>query len=154
MRIAFIGHRQILDNTLFNRLYNVTEQAILSGCFHFSVGCHGEFDRIALGVLLMLKRKYKNMVIEVVLTSLSQLRTMFDENQNDIQTVMYEIEEMHYKQKIIYSNRKMLDNCDAVICYVNPNKVVSGAKQSLNYAKKKSIPITNLFEKAQYNNKE
>lgn len=150
MRIAFFGHRQIFDKTLPNRLYSVIEQAILAGCINFSVGCHGEFDKLTLHVLLLLKKKYDNIVIEIVLTSLSQLKKLIGEKRedarNDIHTIIYEIEETHYKRKIIHSNHKMLDNCDAVICYVDTTKYKSGAKLSLNYAIKKSLVIINLFD--------
>lgn len=59
---------------------------------------------------------------------------------------MYEIEEEHFKRQIIISNRKMINDCDVLICYVNKKRNPSGAKLAMNYAKRKGLKIINLYK--------
>lgn len=156
MKTAFIGHRLVFDKDVYDKLLKVTEQCIVSGCTNFTVGTHGEFDEIALKVLRSLRDKY-NLTIEVVLTSLHQLKPFVSEDKvwvketyfkyEDVNTIIYDIEEKHYKQRIISSNRQMLDSCDAVICYVDNMRERSGANKALAYAKKKGLKITNIYRK-------
>lgn len=39
----------------------------------------------------------------------------------------------------------MIDNCDTLICYVNKKHNPSGAKLAMNYAKRKSLKIINIY---------
>ena len=39
----------------------------------------------------------------------------------------------------------MMDECDTLICYVDPTQRRSGAKTAMNYAKRKGLRILNLF---------
>lgn len=94
-------------------------------------------------------KKYNDLEIEVVLTGLHAI----DKNENydyvpysDVKTVMYEIEDAHFKQQITLSNRQMIDTCDTLICYVNEKKYRSGAKTALRYAAKRGLKIINLFD--------
>ncbi|HIT77921.1 MAG TPA: hypothetical protein IAD47_03920 [Candidatus Limihabitans stercoravium] len=156
MKTAFIGHRLVLQNDIYTKLYKITEQYIRNGCEYFTLGTHGEFDEIALRVLRNLKDKY-NLTIEVVLTSLHKLKPLVSVDEvwgtenyfkyGDVNTIIYDIEEKHYKQRIISSNRQMLDTCDSVICYVDTDRKKSGANKALGYAKKKGLKITNIYSK-------
>ena len=58
---------------------------------------------------------------------------------------MYDIEEVHYKRQITLSNRKMIDSCDTLICYVNTSEYRSGAKTALRYAEKRGLKVVNLY---------
>jgi hypothetical protein len=40
----------------------------------------------------------------------------------------------------------MIDNCDTLICYVNKKHNPSGAKTTMNYAKRKGLEIINLYD--------
>lgn len=51
------------------------------------------------------------------------------------------------KQRITASNKQMIDSCDSLICYVEPNAWKSGAKTTMNYAQKKGLKIINLYKK-------
>ncbi len=59
---------------------------------------------------------------------------------------MYEIENIHFKQKILVSNMKMIDECDTLICYVNNDNSKSGAKTIMKYAIRKGIKVINLYK--------
>lgn len=154
-KACFIGHRNIWNENLKIKLAQVVEQEILTGTKHFTMGTHGDFDKVALNVCKDLRNRYKDIVIEVVIIDLQQLKTIVKSDPilgiekyipyDDVETVIYDTEQCHYKAKIISSNKQMVDNCTTLICYVNENKFKSGAKLILKYAKRKGLKIINLF---------
>ena len=114
--VAFIGHRQIFDRDLESRLYSAVETEIKKSCKTF-MGTHGDFDIMALAVCRSLRKIYKDIKIEVVITRLAQIRpTIVDHSYEfgdevykpyeNVETVMFDIENTHFKQKITKSNRK------------------------------------------------
>ncbi len=154
-KACFIGHRNIWNENLKIKLAQVVEQEILTGTKHFTMGTRGDFDKVALNVCKDLRNRYKDIVIEVVIIDLQQLKTIVKSDPilgvekyipyDDVETVIYDTEQCHYKAKIISSNKQMVDNCTTLICYVNENKFKSGAKLILKYAKSKGLKIINLF---------
>ncbi len=58
---------------------------------------------------------------------------------------MFDIEDVHYKQRITLSNRLMINGCDTLICYVNTSEYRRGAKMALRYAEKQGLKIVNLY---------
>lgn len=155
-RTAFIGHRDFLPQDIEERLRKAVKNEIDLGCKYFTMGTHGKFDINALHVCRILRENYIDIEIEVVITSIHQLepkkiKDKFGEyiykEYEDVKTIMYDIEEQHYKRKIIESNRQMIDACDALICYIRPNEYKSGAKMAMNYAKRKGLKIINLYKK-------
>lgn len=174
-KVAFVGHRDVLDIYLRKKLYHIVENQILDGNYCFIMGTHGEFDEIALEVCRDLKKIYDFIKIEVVLTSLSPLKKKvydgdkitllstfkkqhpnYEEDDfrhleifatyDNVETKMYDIGHEHYKNRITKSNRRMIDESDIVICYVDMKRTHSGAKTTLNYAQKKGLKTINLFE--------
>ena len=155
-RICFIGHRHIYNyKEVEEKLYNIVEKKIKSGCKFFTMGTRGEFDKLALSVCKKLRKIYTDIEIEVVITSFKIIEPITNHDKIfgdekyipyfDVKTIMYDIEEEHYKRKIIKSNQQMIDNCDYLICYVNPNKNYGGAIMAYKYAKKKGLHIVNLI---------
>ena len=156
MKVCFIGHRNVFKyNEIRESLYNIVEQEIKKGCKFFTMGTHGEFDKLALSVCRKLRNIYKDIEIEVVITSFKTIEPIIDHDPifgdekyipyADVKTTMYDIEEEHYKRRIIVSNQKMIDNCDTLICYVNKKHNPSGAKLAMDYAKRKGLEIINLY---------
>ena len=155
-KVCFIGHRQILDMSIREKLKKAVENEIKDGADFFTMGTHGDFDRMALGVCRELRKTYKNITIEVVITSFKTIEPIIDHDPifgdekyypyADVQTTMYNIEEEHYKRQIVASNQQMIDNCDTLICCINPTKTYGGAILAYNYAKKKGLHIVNLYK--------
>ena len=120
------------------------------------MGTHGDFDHLALNVCRELKKIYKNIVVEIVFTSFKQINPQISNDSifgyekyypyKDVNTIMYNIEEEHYKRKIIASNQQMINNCNILICFVDTAKTYGGAIIAYKYAKKKGLQIINLFE--------
>ena len=147
MKTAFIGHRQIFSKDISERLIAAVQTEIENGCKEFTMGTHGEFDALSLSACRSLRSTYKELEIEVVITSLNTIKKdgKLAAPFADVKTVMFDIEETHYKRKITLSNRQMIDGCDALICYVNPLEYRSGAKTALRYAEKRGLKIVNLY---------
>ena len=150
MKTAFIGHRQIFAKNIDERLFQAVEAEIKNGCRSFTMGTHGQFDSLSLWACRQLRKKYADIDIEVVLTSLHAI----DKNEewdyipySDVKTVMFDIEDTHFKRQITLSNQLMIDSCDTLICYVNEKAYRSGAKIALNYAKKRELKTINLWRK-------
>lgn len=155
-KVCFIGHRNVFKyNEIRENLYSVVEQEIKKGCKFFTMGTHGEFDKLALSVCRELRKIYTDIEIEVVITSFKTIEPIIDHDPifgdekyipySDVKTTMYDIEEEHYKRKIVVSNQQMIDNCNTLICYVKSTKTYGGAILAYKYAKKKGLQIVNLF---------
>lgn len=159
-KICFIGHRRLYDSTLRERLKKTIENEINSNCKDFMMGTHGEFDEMSLSVCRELRRKYPNIHIQVVITSLHKIKKEllyedkfgkeYDEPYKDVETMIYDIEEEHFKRQITISNQKMIEECNTAICYVNRLNSSSGARKSLDYAKKKGLKIINLYDETKF----
>ena len=157
-KVAFIGHRNLWGKSseIEVKLYKEVEKQIQNGCKFFTMGTHGEFDKIALKVCRILKRTYPDIIIEVAITSLHTITPIINHDPiwgyetykpySDVTTVMYDIEEQYFKQKITISNQQMLNLCDTLICYVDTTKTYGGAILAYKYAKKKDLRIVNLYQ--------
>ena len=148
MKTAFIGHREIFVKDIAERLLIAIRTEIEHGCSVFTMGTHGEFDSLALNACRGLRKTHKDLEIEVVLTSLHSIERGAELDSvpySDVKTVMYELEEVHFKRRITLSNRKMIDGCNALICYVDPSAYRSGAKTAMRYAQKQGLKVINLF---------
>lgn len=147
--IAFIGHRNVYQTKIVEeRLQKVVEQYIADGCSHFFMGTHGEFDQMALRVCRSARKNHLDIKIEVVLTSYHTVEKKHDIDYvpyQDVITTIFNIEDLHFKQQIVASNRQMIDQSDILICYVDTKKNPSGAKTAMNYAKRKGLKIVNVF---------
>ena len=150
-KTAFIGHRQVFAENIWTKLLDAITNEITNGCSVFTMGTHGDFDKLSLSACRELRDIYHSIKIEVVITSLNSIKYNADKEiapYSDVDTVMYDIENTHYKQQISSSNRQMLDTCDTLICYVDENKLGrSGAKNAMKYAKKIGLKVINLYRK-------
>ena len=148
--ISFFGHRSLWEKDLRKRLKAVVESKVCDE-LHCLIGTHGDFDELALSVCRELRRTYPHIKISVVFTSLSIFQNVKGETYSmaddyeDVETTTYEIEEEYLKKRIIVSNKKMIDESDLVICYVNMNKCNSGARIAVNYAMKQGKEVINIF---------
>jgi uncharacterized phage-like protein YoqJ len=154
-KCCFIGHRHIGYGSIKERLEVAIKREIENGCRFFTMGTHGEFDSLALSTCINFRNEYKDIEIEVNITSLHKIKKQVEQDEfgidvfipyADVKTIMYDIEEEYFKKQITVSNRQMIDTCDTLICYVNKHQYRSGAKTAMNYAKKKGLRIVNLYK--------
>ena len=150
--VCFIGHRNVFNyKDIKTKLYNEIKKQIKNGCKFFTLGTHGMFNQLVLSILRKLRKIYTDIEIEVVITSFCEIKPIIygiDKNYtlyDDVKTVMYDIETVHYKRKIVVSNQHMIDNAKTLICYVDTSKNYGGAILAYKYAKKKGLHIVNLY---------
>lgn len=149
-KVCFIGHRSFNTIPVREKLKNCIQELINDGYNFFMIGCHGDFDKLSLSVCRELKKLY-NIDIEIVLTSLHifDKENIYDDKSTiyrDVSTILYECENVFYKNRIEFCNKKMVDECDVLVCYIDETKYKSGAKLIYNYAKKQRKTIINLFD--------
>ena len=151
---SFFGHREVIDKeALHERLVKELVDLIPHKYSRFLVGSHGEFDKVALSACLKYRELFDSSIkINVVLTNLSSLNKTnqykFDYYKSkNCEIVFYDIEKVHFKRCISFSNKKMVDDSDLIICYVDMQSYKSGAKTAVNYALKHNKKVINLFSR-------
>lgn len=151
--ISFFGHRNLWGRDIKDRLYNEVAKFVQTNEeISFLIGTHGEFDSLTLSVARELRKIYHNIKITVVFTTLTILRRDSEteysiaDYYDDVETMIYDIEDEHFKNRIIASNRRMVDDSDIVICYVDMQEYQSGAKRAVKYAIKQNKQVINIFK--------
>ena len=144
---AFFGHRKVFSfYEIENKLINTVEKLIEEGCVRFLVGDHGEFDNLALNVCLKLKKKFSNIKIEKVATSLNFNKPKDEECcVAEYDTIIYDIETVYFKRRIETSNRHVIDESDVVVCYIRDKEYCNGAVNAVKYADKSGEKIINIL---------
>ena len=152
--IAFFGHRQIYDlHAVQEKVIKTLKDIIPQGGANLLIGCHGDFDNIVLSACLDYKKNINHDIkIIIVLTSFSFLKK--DEygfsradfyKEKGCETIFYDIENVHYKNRISVSNKRMTEDSDLIVCFVDTKSYKSGAKRAVGYAIKQNKKIINLF---------
>ena len=151
-KIAVIGHRIFLPQYVYESFEKECLKQVEKNNFSFYVGTHGEFDSMSYHILKKLKKENKHIEINIVVTSLNIINPIIRYDKivgkeifyryEDVNFVMYEIEDVFFKRKIIESNKKMIEECDILICYVNPNKTNMPGTEPLGHV---CIPIINQW---------
>lgn len=145
---TFFGHRNVLVCSPIE-IENAIEALIKEyKDVRFLVGDHGRFDYEVKNILVGLKQKYANIDLVWVLTSVKKYLCLEKENRNYryYDYKIYDIELLHYKKIITFTNKRMVDECDYVICAVDMDKFFSGAVAAVKYAIKKNKKVINLCE--------
>ena len=142
MVVAFFGHKDtpsavkpLLEQTV-QRLIEENEEIT------FLVGTHGAFDLMVQSVLGQVARKYPQISCYIVL---SYIPVDKDSEQYALPTLVPEgIESVPKRFAISFSNSYMVNECDAVVCYITHDW--GGAAQFVEKAMKKGSVIINLAE--------
>lgn len=134
MVVAFFGHKDtpsavkpLLEQTI-QRLIEENEE------IRFLVGTHGAFDLMAQSVLKQAARKYPQITCHIVL---SYIPVDKDSEQYALPTLVPEgIESVPMRFAISFGNNYIVNECDAVVCYIDHDW--GGAAQFVNKAEKKA----------------
>jgi len=149
--VSFFGHRRIDDVV---RLEEALEEVICRLLWEkkyveFLVGRDGDFDLLVASTVRRCKRNVRDdnsALVWVLPYPTAELR----DNEEAFRNYYDEIEicdasaEKHFKAAIQARNRSMVDRSNLVVFCVE--RASGGAYQTLQYAKKKDIPIINLGE--------
>lgn len=145
---TFLGHRDSSEE-----IKPLVKQVIISlikkeGITDFYIGNHGNFDRMAYGILKEISEEYNKIRYAVVLAYLP----------NKKEDIIYKntiypegIETIPKKFAISFRNKWMINNSDIVVAYVKHS--FGGAAQFLKYAKNQKKNIINIAEMNQNQHK-
>ena len=138
MKIAFLGHRNFVNDKGYEKdIYNVFAEIKNQECIEILLGGYGNFDRFALGCAKKLKARTPNISITHVIPYLNSRST------KEYDMVFYpSLENVPKKFAIHHRNRKMVDEADIIIAYVNHR--FGGAYEAVKYGKTKNKTIINL----------
>ncbi len=140
---------------LNNLIECVLEDLINKGYTIFYDGDYGAFDKICANAVLRLKHKYPHIKLIRILTYYHHDKEKYELPSCFDGSILPEIEELHYKQKIIKRNEWIIDQCDILVCHIQEtyksgglshSKICPKAKQTNNlYLTKKKTLISLLF---------
>lgn len=144
---TFAGHSDTIDSKeLRNKLYTICKNSIeLHHITEFMVGNYGNFDRIASGVINLLKKEYPNIILSLVIpyltSKINNNKNWYYSNYDDI--IIADIpHNTPIKYYIIESNRYMVNKSDVIICSINHKW--GGAFKTYDYARKNNKIIYNI----------
>ena len=141
MVCTFFGHKDS-PSYIAPKLEETIERLIKENDdIRFYVGYNGGFDRMVIGALDRLKSKYRQINYSIVLYT-----PEFDKRDfTGVETIYPEgIENAPKRFALDRRNRWMVNNSDAVICYVTHS--YGGAYKFVAMAEKKKLRIINLSE--------
>ena len=141
------GHREIYQN-ITAELAQAIESAITEhGVTTFYTGGMGEFDALFSSAVRAAKARHKQIKLVLVKpyfsNELNASKEYYESFYDDV-FIPTEILGTHYKSAITRRNRFMVDKADLIICFISRD--YGGAYTAVQYAKKKSKPIINLWK--------
>ena len=124
--VAFAGHRYEWQSIgVEEKLLQVLEELINKGYTIFYDGNYGAFDNKCRNAILKLKNKYPNIKLVLILTYYHHDKEKYPIPSYYDDTILPEIEDLHYKQKITKRNEWIIDNCDLLsVTSKKPTKAV------------------------------
>lgn len=158
MKIAFIGHRKItVDKNLTDTLYIAIENLLRSHPdTEFIFGSKSEFDALCLQTVTQLKKYYPELKRTYVRSSYKYIPPFYEAYLNEIydRTFLPRKADNAGKASYIKRNEAMIDLCDKLFVYFDPQYRVSarrgrsknsGTKIAIEYAQKSKKEIVNFF---------
>ena len=144
---CFAGQRDVWGaENLYKKLNDEIEFMILNNNVkEFWVGNYGQFDMLAAKCVRILKNRYKDIKLTLVVPYLTKkmndFKEQYYEDYDDI--LMANIpSSTPAKFKILKCNEYMIKETDYLICYVKYS--YGGAAKTLEYAEKHNIEIVNI----------
>lgn len=151
---CFTGHRYIQEGEreqLAIRLEQTVEGLIRSGIRYFGAGGAMGFDTMAAQVVLKLRERHSQVKLILVLPCETQTRGWPEEAVRTYKTIKAAADKVRYTS-VEYTpgcmhvrNRHLVDHSGICVAYLTENK--GGTVYTVNYAKKKGVPVINLGQR-------
>ena len=166
LKICFTGHRPnglpwCYDETkesciLFkNVMFSIIEKAILNGYTYFISGMALGVDMICAEIVLNLKKKYKNIILECAIPCLNQEKQWPISAQERYKKILHKANIVHYVSKEEYSNscmndrnKYMVEQSDVVIAVWNGKPSGTGNTVKMAKLSGKKIRVVNPYNPA------
>ncbi len=148
---CFTGHRKLPANRIQNikkSLEEELEKLISQGAITFLAGGAIGFDTLASQTILELKQKYPNIRLILILPCKNQSQSW---NELDKQAYTYikehadgifYVSDQYFRGCMHLRNRALVDSSDYCVCWLTQG--TGGSAYTVDYAKKKGIPVLNL----------
>ena len=147
MIITFCGHSDFMfSDDVKQQLKDILLREIIKNpTCKFYLGGYGDFDSLCLRTLRELKKEFQD--IELIF-----ITPYIDENYSKLEFAKYHYDDVIFpplesiprKFAILKRNEWMVDEADLVIAYVMYSW--GGAAKTLEYAKRKKVPIINIAQ--------
>ncbi len=151
--VCFTGHREIPDTdytALQVGLEKAVEEQISAGASVFRAGGARGFDTLAAIAVLLLRRKYPHIRLELLLPCPSQAdawrandRALYEQILSQADCVTY-ISQHYYRGVLHVRNRALVDGADVCIAYLRNS--VGGTAYTASYALKNGVQLINLCD--------
>lgn len=152
--VCFTGHRKILDQDcvkLHELVYQAIEEQIQNGADVFRAGGALGFDTIAALNVLLLRKRYPHIRLELVLPCPTQTRGWPRED-----TLLYEqilsqanshryISQQYWNGVLQLRNRALVESSDVCIAYLRSSR--GGAAFTAALALRKGLELVNLYDR-------
>jgi len=140
----FIGHREATAEILPALEQAVEEHITHYGVKEFIVGNYGGFDRLAAHAVISAKKRYPDITLSLLIPYHPGERPIQPAAGFDNTFYPPGMERVPRRLAIVRANRYMVSCVDYLIAFVwHP---ASNARELLEYAQRKGLPITNLGE--------
>ena len=144
-RVALFGHRDFdAHEELEQKLFPILKQLIQEKDYvEFYIGRDGEFDVFTASLIKRFQRNTENTNSEMILVLPYVKKDVeFYEKYYDSVIIPSCMKGVHPKGAITKRNRRMIEQCDLLICYVKHQN--GGSHDALKYAQKLKKHIINL----------
>ena len=139
--VCFAGHRYEWHNIgIEEKLKEIIIDLIKQGYNTFYEGNNGYFDKLASSILINLKSKYPHIKIFRILSFYNPSQKNLKLHPAYNGTILPDLSNVYYKQKIIKMNQWIIDNSSVLVCHIlHTNN--SGAFLTVKYAQSTKIQI-------------
>ena len=151
---CFTGHRDI-GSKYAHKLYALLKESITllanEGFTEFRSGGAQGFDTLAALAVLEVKATMPHIKLELILPCLDQDKfwskdaKLFYEYTKKRADAVYYVRRSYYNGIMHERDRRLVDGSDMCISFLA--KTDGGTAYTCNYAKRKKVPILNLFQK-------
>ncbi len=150
---SFTGHRVIderKENEVRQKVFYTIIDLIESGVTEFIAGGALGFDTIAAETVLLLKEKYPDITLRLILPCPEQSIKWKDKDKAKYREILLLADSTEYVSPyytdtcMLDRNRVMVDNSSVLIAYYDGRRR-SGTAMTVNYALKNGVKVINLF---------
>lgn len=155
MKVAFIGHRKIADNSLGERLTETILNLIVKqNADTFIFGSKSQFDSLSYSVVSELKKAYPHICRIYVRADYEEVEGRYEKYLLSLYEKTCFPREVKGAGLASYIRRNfaMIDMCDLLVTYYDKNyspevrrRTNSGTRLAVGYAEKTGKPVLNLF---------
>ena len=153
--VCFTGHREIAAadaEEVRSALDNEIERQILAGATVFRTGGALGFDTLAAISVLVLKKKYPDIRLELFFPCPDQTKSWREDDVHLYEEIKKRADVHQYVSPVYFRgvmhkrNRMLVDGADLCIAFLKEG-ASGGTAYTVTYAQKKGVPVINLAKK-------